>query len=650
MACSKCNQNNTCGCTQKYVHQSICNECPPQQPCDCPVKDLSTDCVLYNQDDIVCNDVVVVGQNTILSNALNNIVSWACQKFTDLQNYLRLINVGTGAEIYAGDNLIGEKKLRKLNSGSNIITVTQNTNDITFDIDEDELNSFIESNQKTYSADNVGGGVEIYVEPQDPPVGDTTTFKFRTLISESLVITPDGDEIKIETPTDTNIKQFYVNENYIGVETGSILKPYKKLMSALIAAIGSGDITSPEFEGANIILQTDVIVTQADLNLPENAVLQNKISVNTLTIKSENGETKQIAFQGTTDYPIDTEFLFNEVGVDGNLDLNRSIFMILDGIKLYSETVKGMVRSKSYNRGAIDVTKPNAALFFNNGIVENAYSPLGTYIIAKDSANNNITLFGSDVYVQDSITNDTPHVLAYGRGTNGEGSFTCNGTKIIGSSQTHFKLLSTSFASESIEVTTNTYRVPTNDITPTTPGVYLPKTDVYKIHIENASARIFRYEDNSDTAKNSVDGGVYVGGTNSYFKCENPLLSTTSFRVDSGFIYDGYANYLLETDKDFGNRELVNCNFSSLTTEIGAFDYIGAVVGNKDVYIEGSEIKNVENPSITNITVSAVSANVNNYMYSSTTAFADDVAALVAGLIKGNIYYNTTSNSLKRVV
>ena len=107
--CNNCNNSN-CGCEQE-VH--ICNQCPPET-CDCPILGLSTDCSTYNQDDIECNSVVVVAKNTILSDALSNIVSWSCTKFSELANYLRIINVGTGASIYAGDNLIGEKKLRKL--------------------------------------------------------------------------------------------------------------------------------------------------------------------------------------------------------------------------------------------------------------------------------------------------------------------------------------------------------------------------------------------------------------------------------------------------------------------------------------------------------------------------------------------------------
>lgn len=495
-----------------------------------------------------------------------------------------------------------------------------------------------------YTASNVGSGINIFKDVTT--AGNTKTFNFRTPISDSINITLDGDNVRFEAPEDSSIKQFYVNENYVGVETGSILKPYKKLTSALVAAIGTGDITTPEFENANITLQSDVNVSQDDLIAAP--LLQNKLSVNTITIKSDNNN--KINFSGTTDYPIDTEFLFNQVGIDINLDLNKEIRLVFDNVSISSDTVKGIIRSKSYNRGVIDVSKPNISLTFNNGDILANYIPLGAYTIAKDSLNNNITHFGNSVFVQDSIVNDTPHVFAYGKGVDGEGHFICNNVRIVGSSQTHFKLLSSTFTSESLEINTNVFRMPTQNTTPVSPGVYLPKNDVFKIHVENAYCRILNFIDSSDYANNLTDGGVYVGGVNTYFRCQNSLLLNSLLRIDQGFIYDGHSNYVLQTDKDFGTRELINCNFKNLTTEISAFNYIGVVSGSKTVNIEGSDIVNIDSPSVTNIDVSAVAAIVNNYPFTNVAVFADNAAALAGGLIPGNIYYNTATNIATRVV
>jgi len=134
--CTTCNQNNCNGCSQEL---QICNQCP-QQECDCPILDLSTDCVLYTGDDIVCNATTVVTKNTILSNALQNIVSWACNRFSEIQNYFRISNVGTGIGVYAGENLLGEKKLRSIKSAGGTVTVTTSVdgNEINLEVGEQQ--------------------------------------------------------------------------------------------------------------------------------------------------------------------------------------------------------------------------------------------------------------------------------------------------------------------------------------------------------------------------------------------------------------------------------------------------------------------------------------------------------------------------------
>ena len=175
--CQNCNQNNCVDCTQETT---ICNQCTSEQAtCDCPILGLSTDCSTYDQDDIECNSVVVEAKNTILSDALANIVSWSCTKFSGIEKFFRIINTGTGAEIYSGTNLLGEKKLRKLKSTSPVITVIQNTDDISLGVDSTSLDSFIEANQKTYSISNLGTGALVYKD--STIVSNNTQFNIRKI-------------------------------------------------------------------------------------------------------------------------------------------------------------------------------------------------------------------------------------------------------------------------------------------------------------------------------------------------------------------------------------------------------------------------------------------------------------------------------------
>lgn len=246
--CNNCNQNNCLDCTQE-VH--ICNQCPIIEPCDCAIKDLSTDCSVYNQDDIECDSVVVVAKNTILSDALANIVSWSCTKFSNIENFFRIINTGTGAEIFSGINLLGEKKLRKLKSSNGSVTITQGTDDINFSVTSSDGSETkitngtnttvvgvgtiatpyqINSVNSTYSTSNLGTGAQIYKD--STIVGSNTQFNLRKLKSSDASVTiaeganeiditvvtgsiPDGSETKVTAGTNVSV-----------TGTGTIATPY----------------------------------------------------------------------------------------------------------------------------------------------------------------------------------------------------------------------------------------------------------------------------------------------------------------------------------------------------------------------------------------------------------------------------------------
>ena len=195
--CNNCNNSN-CGCEQE-VH--ICNQCPPET-CDCPILGLSTDCSTFTGDDIECDSIVVVAKNTILSDALANIVSWSCTKFSGIEKFFRIINTGTGAEIYSGTNLLGEKKLRKLKSADGSVAITQGTDDIDFSVTSSDGSETkivngtnttvvgtgttptpyqINAINSTYSNSNLGMGAQVYKD--STVVGSNTQFNFRKLKS-----------------------------------------------------------------------------------------------------------------------------------------------------------------------------------------------------------------------------------------------------------------------------------------------------------------------------------------------------------------------------------------------------------------------------------------------------------------------------------
>ena len=250
--CTDCNNSNCSDCNQYTSSQThICDGCQEQSCEGCAVKDLSTDCSVFTGDSIECDSVVVVAKNTILSDALANIVSWSCTKFSGIEKFFRIINTGTGAEIYSGTNLLGEKKLRKLKSADGSVAITQGTDDIDFSVTSSDGSETkivngtnttvvgtgttptpyqINAINSTYSNSNLGMGAQVYKD--STVVGSNTQFNFRKLKSSDSSVTilegineiditvvtgsiPDGSETKVTAGTNTSV-----------TGTGTIATPY----------------------------------------------------------------------------------------------------------------------------------------------------------------------------------------------------------------------------------------------------------------------------------------------------------------------------------------------------------------------------------------------------------------------------------------
>jgi len=155
--------NKNCGCQpETETIYKKCNECTPDIPCDCPIVDLDTKCILFKDDDIKCESTTVITKNLNLSDNLKNLVAYICQRFSDTQNYLRIINVGGGSEIYAGENLIGQKKLRTFTSADDSVTITQSTDTINF-----SSNAPLQSFQSVLDVDPFAQLGELYLNYYD---------------------------------------------------------------------------------------------------------------------------------------------------------------------------------------------------------------------------------------------------------------------------------------------------------------------------------------------------------------------------------------------------------------------------------------------------------------------------------------------------
>ncbi len=196
-----CVNNNCGGCNS--CQPTICNQCPPTE-CECAVR-ISTDCVTYTGDDLACSSIP---KNTILTDVIIQLDAFICQAIADLDAAINLINIGTGAEIYKGIDGIGRRELRKINPVGDLITVTQNTNDISVSIDENALGDFIEENQITYTCDSLGviptiGNEGFIYKETVNLIGDITEFRFRSIHNTdgTVEIIEEADTVLINSKT-----------------------------------------------------------------------------------------------------------------------------------------------------------------------------------------------------------------------------------------------------------------------------------------------------------------------------------------------------------------------------------------------------------------------------------------------------------------
>lgn len=277
MACN-CNDNT-------YQHPCAQTPCVTTTNCDCPTN-LQTKCSVFEGDDLPCTGIK---KNTILTTVLQQLDAFICKLKDDLLNGMTLVNLGTvGARVYKGIDLLGRKEIRRINKIGNLITVTENTNDIIVGLDEIALATTINTNQKTVTVSNIGvSGAEIYDE-LPIVIGNNINYNFRKiktnnsgilgeailkteitnvnditieskrLDSNTLEITSsvDGNRILINTPTISEIPSITINSAYTGtVETGSVSKPFKDIPQALVYFVGSGTNLVPQRSNFRVVIQ-----------------------------------------------------------------------------------------------------------------------------------------------------------------------------------------------------------------------------------------------------------------------------------------------------------------------------------------------------------------------------------------------------------
>lgn len=209
----------SCNCNTK--------ETCTQTTCSCAIKDFPTDCIKYTGETLECSGIE---EGTLLTELITQLDAFICEKYDFAINFFQLVNVGEGAEIYKGDNLVGQKEIRSITKTGDLIAITENTNEIDITIDEDELIDFIGENStnSTYAVNNLSDGAEIYKD--STVVVDETTFNIRTLKSTdaSVTITQNSEDIDLSVATSDGSDTKIEDGDYTTVVgSGTIGDPYQ---------------------------------------------------------------------------------------------------------------------------------------------------------------------------------------------------------------------------------------------------------------------------------------------------------------------------------------------------------------------------------------------------------------------------------------
>lgn len=183
--CNKC-QTNNCGCNTVEVIK-ICNTCKPVESCDCAVKDLSTDCILYKGARLDCSGIE---KNTQLTDVIQQMDEYICEAISNLNVSANLVNVGDGAKVYKGVDGIGRKQIRSI-KGSGGVTVTETADTIVIGA---TLPSIVTT--EVVSVDNI---VNV------SKVSTLNTNTFEVSVNTDNLPKPDGSETKINAGTNVTV-------------------------------------------------------------------------------------------------------------------------------------------------------------------------------------------------------------------------------------------------------------------------------------------------------------------------------------------------------------------------------------------------------------------------------------------------------------
>lgn len=569
-------------------------------------------------------------------------------------------NVGDGAKVIKGIDTDGKKEHRTLKAADSIVVVSENTNTIGFSLDEDVLANFITKNQDTNDVANIGSGAKIY---KDVSVSlGVKTFNLRTLESSTLELEETATTIKINTPVSTSNLSFYVDVySTANTETGTLSSPFKSLNKALDAFIGTGTWYNPQYKGYKITLLSNCDLIESS-GVGFNGYVN--LDVNELYIEG-GGFGIGLYSNPTTDYyPISTRRMVANMPKTLSV-LNYNIRFTIKNALIRRLGTNAIIDNLNYSFpeatliGAFPPMQPTVSVTIENCVLTNDTAPNSadwTVVSDPNNSGNPLLFFGNPVYASNTAPIGVPMVKTEGLNWNKEGELLLKENRFLNSTGTIIKIKNTTFTT--LETNKNTiqrnntrryYQTKVNDF-------YSPKKGLYEVEVEDSRfVRFYGLFTNNTVPRMKTTEvsprDAIVGGSECAIKIKNSVFTLLDSKGE-----DQYENYI-QFDGDSRNIELHNFYDAAECEEAHGFFKVDSplpLIG-KEVYVVNSTINQVrvdykDNDKSYIKQVNGFKNTINEAPHNSYMSFVDDNAATVAGLIKGNVYYNTTILGLKSII
>lgn len=297
------------------------NPCSKHLPkdCDCQVKDLGTKCVIYDGEGLTYLEVEKNTNTTIVFEVIDGAIQELREYIEDIDPQAVLTNYGGGTyTLYAGKDVLNRHRIKTLNAGENIditetpegvleissqaITEVNITGDNYLQVQGTETNyqlSFDYSRVESadiYTVVNAdANGISVGVD-----IAEIAGYVDVNISSDTLDIVKNGTSFTINTVPE-GVKRFYVNNLYSGNNSdGSESKPFKNILDALTAFVGTGTNINPQYASQN----AEIVVKRSGItyNLPSSLLYKN------LRLNVESGVTLQTV-SDTSNYLIDYDSL-----------------------------------------------------------------------------------------------------------------------------------------------------------------------------------------------------------------------------------------------------------------------------------------------------------------------------------------------------